>query len=545
MRTLNSVIYKNSKRKNELTTKNNSIPLAGLAFIIVFSFFSIIMAVFSYTVTSGLLKISQAYAFINILFLMNFFILFTKSVFESLNVLYFAKDLRVLLRMPIKSKDILHAKFLNMIISEYQMETIMLAVPMIVYGILTKVNFVFYIYMIIVLALLPIIPIMITSLIISIIMRFTNFIKNKNKVAYITIIFTIIIASLLTIGMNSQTTFSVNSFRNMILRANGLAETISDYFILLKPIMNTMINYDSLYGLQNLLLYIIENILCYYIILNIIAKIYLKGAIGTTINSNIDKNRINNYSENKYKKYNKNLSYIVKEFKILLRSPIFCIQCLIMPVLDPIIILGIIFGLLKFADSVGMDLINSFRSIVESGLGGFIFLGTSQVFFMMNFSSIISVSREGKNAIILKVLPISLYKQFNLKITIGLIINFFTSALATITFFIFTEKLFFSFILLIVLTIMSLISEKVKLFIDLKNPQLDWNSEYTMMKQNTNVMYELFYTVVISGILLILSKIINRLGIYIFVCLILFTIINTYLSIYIKKHQKKLFKNVF
>ena len=112
MRTLNSVIYKNSKRKNELTTKNNSIPLAGLAFIIVFSFFSIIMAVFSYTVTTGLLKISQAYAFINILFLMNFFILFTKSVFESLNVLYFAKDLRVLLRMPIKSKDI----FLSLII---------------------------------------------------------------------------------------------------------------------------------------------------------------------------------------------------------------------------------------------------------------------------------------------------------------------------------------------------------------------------------------------------------------------------------------------
>ena len=545
MRTLNSVIYKNSKRKNELTTKNNSIPLAGLAFIIVFSFFSIIMAVFSYTVTTGLLKISQAYAFINILFLMNFFILFTKSVFESLNVLYFAKDLRVLLRMPIKSKDILHAKFLNMIISEYQMETIMLAVPMIVYGIITKVNIVFYTYMVIVLTILPIIPIMIISLIISIIMRFTNFIKNKNKVAYITIIFTILIASFLTIGMNNQTVFSVNSFRNMILRANGLTETISDYFVLLKPIMNTMINYNNIYGLQNLLLYIIESILCYYIILNIIAKIYLKGAIGTTINSNIDKNRINNYSENKYKKYNKYFSYIVKEFKTLLRSPIFCIQCLIMPVLDPIIIVVIIFGLLKFADSVGMDLINSFQSIVESGLGGFIFLGTSQVFFMMNFSSIIAVSREGNNAIILKVLPISLEKQFNLKIVIGLIINFFTSVLVSIAFFIFTKELIFTLILLIVLTIMSLINEKIKLLIDLKNPQLDWNSEYTMMKQNTNVMYELFYTVMISGVLLILSKIINKFGLYISVCLILFTIINVYLSIYIKRHQKKLFKKVF
>lgn len=78
-----------------------------------------------------------------------------KSIFESLNALYFSKDLKILLRMPIKSKDIVNGKLINMILSEYQMETIMLAIPMIVYGILTKAGALFYTYMIIILAILP------------------------------------------------------------------------------------------------------------------------------------------------------------------------------------------------------------------------------------------------------------------------------------------------------------------------------------------------------------------------------------------------------
>ena len=283
MKSLTKVIYKNSKRKNEEISKNNSVPLASLAFLIVFLTLTITMASFSYTVTKGLLGIGQTYAFVNILFLMNFFILFTKSVFESLNVLYFAKDLRVLLKMPIKPKDILNSKFINMIISEYQMEIIMLGVPMVVYGILTKATFLFYIYMILVLLILPIIPIMITSLIIAVIMRFTNFIKNKSKVMYITIIVTLFIIGFITMGMNTETEFSVNVFRNIILKANGLAEAIADYFVLIKPIMNTMLNYNNLVGMQNLIIYILENIVCYYLILNIISKIYLKGAISRQV----------------------------------------------------------------------------------------------------------------------------------------------------------------------------------------------------------------------------------------------------------------------
>ena len=215
---------------------------------------------------------------------MNFLLLFVKSIFESLNVLYFSKDLKLLLRMPLKPKDILNAKLINMITSEYEMEIIMLAIPMIVYGILTNAGIMFYTYMIIILLILPITPIMITSLIISVIMRFTNKIKNKNKAMYITIIIAMLVVGLITSSFNTQS--NTTGFEGVMMQANGLAESVADSFVLIKPIMNTLLNYNNINGLINLILYVIESIICYIIILFIMSKVYLKGAIGTTINAN-------------------------------------------------------------------------------------------------------------------------------------------------------------------------------------------------------------------------------------------------------------------
>ena len=285
MKSLTSVIFKNSRRRIVVANKKENV-LGILAFLIVFGAIGTAMAMFSYSITTQLQEINQAYTFTNILLLMNFFILFAKSVFESLNVLYFSKDLKVLLRMPIKPKDILHSKMLNMIVSEYEMEIIMLAIPMIVYGILTKASMLFYVYMVAILLILPIIPILLTSLVISIIMRFTNKIKNKSKVIYITLILTTLIVGMITSSFNSQQNFSVSVVKNVILKANGVAETIAEYFILIKPIMNTLLNYDNVEGLKNLVIYIIENILCYIFVIWLMSKIYLKGAIGATINSN-------------------------------------------------------------------------------------------------------------------------------------------------------------------------------------------------------------------------------------------------------------------
>ncbi len=539
MKSLTNVIFKNSKRTNQKGF------LSFLAFSIVFVTLSVAMIAISYVVTKKLIEINQSYTFINILLVMNFIILFTKSIFESLNVLYFSKDLKILLRIPIKPKDILHAKFINMIISEYEMETIMLAIPMAIYGMLTKVNIIFYLYMIAILIILPVIPILITSLITAVIMRFTNKIKNKSKVMYIAIIFTSLIVGIILSGLGSGESIQTSKFEEIVLQTNGIAEKISDYFILIKPIMNTLLNYNNIQGLQNLILYVLENIIFYIAILIIISKIYLKGAIGTTINSKKShKNNLENLQLKDFKPKNLNKAYILKELKTISRTPIFLIQCIIIPIIYPLTIIISAVALATFGNNF-IDIWENLYKSANQTIGVAMFLSLGQVFYMMNFSSIIAVSRESKNAILAKYIPIKLSKQFKLKLSLGITINFLAGILVTVFYYLCTKNLLATILIFIELLLLNAIGEKFKLLVDLKKPQINWNSEYTMMKQNTNVMYILFYTLLVIVALLIFSQISKIIEMFLILTTILSLIINIAINNYINKKESKIFEKLY
>lgn len=539
MQSLTKVIFKNSKR----TDKSGFLAL--LAFAIVFGSLGIAMVLISTAVTKSLEKINQTYAFINILLLMNFLILFGKSIFESLNLLYFSKDLKILLRMPIKPIEILHSKFINMIISEYEMEAIMLAIPMLIYGDITKAGIMFYIYAVIVLLILPIIPILITSLVISVIMRLTNKIKNKNKVMYIAIILTTIIIGIILSSMGSGEIVSNSRFEEIVRQTNGIAENISKVFILIKQTMNILLQYDNIQGLQNLIIFIAENIIFYIIILFIISKIYLKGAIGTTINSRKNaKSAIQGLSEKDFKPKRINKSYILKELRTILRTPIFLIQCIIIPTIYPIVIILASLLLVNFANNFipAWDLL--YKNAVTCH-GAAMFLSLGQVFYMMNFTSIIAISRESKNAILTKYIPISLQKQFKLKVSLGVLLNLLAGILVTIFYYMSVHNIFATILIAIELVILNIIGEKFKLLTDLRKPQIDWNSEYTMMKQNTNVMYILFYTLLVVGILLGISVIINQTEIFLIATIVISGIINISINRYINKNDRKIFAKLY
>ena len=539
-----SVVFKNTRRADKFKTKKESF-LATLAFLIVFCFLAGLMSIFSYLITKQLIKIQQEFAFINLLLLVNFFLLFAKSIFESLNVLYFSKDLKILLRMPIKSKDILHSKLLNLIISEYQMEFIMLAIPMIVYGITTGVNFLFYLYMLVVLIFIPVIPIMTTSLIIALIMRFTNKIKNKNKSMYVTIILATFFVGIIT-GLSGDTShITVTNFKTMVLKTNGLANALADGFILIKLIMNTLAYYDRVSGFKYLLILIVENVICYFVTVFLMSKVYLPGAIGAYINGNKRKKITENITFDDLKKKPIWLSYILKELKTLVRTPIFFIECIIIPIVYPLTVFGIVLGLVKFAELVGLDLWVKLNEIALSAKGIALFLSVGQVFYMMNFSSIVAFSREANNAIITKYIPISLIKQFNLKISLGVIVNTFATLLVVMFYHMCTQNTGVVFVLFIELTMVNIIGERLKLIIDLNKPKLKWDGEYTMMKQNTNIMYELFYTFVVVIILLAISLIITDAAWYLFVMIALLFVIDAKINKKIKKDEYKLFGKLF
>ncbi len=543
MLSLTSVIIKNSKRQ-ELTNTNKFLTI--FAFFIVAGFLSLVMVGVSITATLRLKEINQSYAFVNMLFLMNFVILFSESIFHSLNILYFSKDLNTFLRMPIKSKDLVGAKLKDMILSQYEMEILMLAIPTITYGIISKVSALFYVYLFVILLILPIIPIVISTLIIAIIMRFTNFIKNKSKVMYITIILSVLLLGIVLGGFgDTKQDFTVSTFEKIILQADGLANEISNRFILIKPIMNTLLNYNNNAGLKNLLIYFLETIIVYEIGVSIISRIYLKGAIGTVINGQKFRKKLDKLTQIDLKKRNKEKTYFEKELKITLRSPIFLIQCILMPLLYPVITSIVIFAILRFAQKVNVDVMRDILQKVKNGLGYSAFLAVAQGFFMLNFSSIIAVSKEGRSSILLKTFPISLEKQFKLKTRIGIIINSLSIIIITTTYYYLFKNFILALLMFISLELLNVFGEKWKLLVDLKNPQIKWSAEYTMMKQNTNVMYELFYTILVVIFLAFIGLIFKTVENTSICILCILILLNVMMDSYIYKNIRKIFKNLF
>ena len=544
MRKITSIIIKNSKRQEKQDTLKEKI-LSAIAFLIVFLSLAITMIVTSIYVTKELAKINQEYTFINILLLMNFIILFGKSIFESLNALYFSKDLKILLRMPIKSKDIVNGKLINMILSEYQMETIMLAIPMIVYGILTKAGALFYTYMIIILAILPIIPIVIISTIISIIMRFTNIIKNKTEVMYIAIIASLIALDLLFTGFNHNINFSIAEFKETVFRINGISEEIANRFVLIKPTMNTLINYNNIVGLRNCILYILESIVTYIVGVFIISKVYLKGAIGTTINSQKANKANKRLTIEDFKKKDKKKTYLSKEIKVIARTPIFCIQCLIIPIIYPLAIMMVVAFAVVISKIIGVDLISDLMNKMNTSQMAMIFIAVGEVFFMMNFCSIIGISKESKSAILTKTIPIGFKTQFNLKTYLGKTMNLLSALIITFAYFQATKNLTQTIVMFTILYLLDSIGEKIKLYIDSRKPQVDWDNEYSMMKQNTNIMNVLFKTLITLVILYLISKLIKNQFAYLIAILILSFIVNSFINNYISRNKNKIFEKIY
>ena len=544
MKKITSIIIKNSRRQEKQETIKEKI-LSAIAFLIVFLSLAITMIVTSIYVTKELGKINQEYTFINILLLMNFIILFGKSIFESLNALYFSKDLKILLRMPIKSKDIVNGKLINMILSEYQMETIMLAIPMIVYGILTKAGVLFYAYMIIILAILPIIPIVITSTIISIIMRFTNIIKNKTEVMYIAIIATLIALDLLFTGINPNIKFSIAEFKETVFRMNGIAEEIANRFILIKPTMSTLLNYNNIEGLKNCVLYILESGITYIVGVFIISKIYLKGAIGTTINNQKENKTNRKLTIEDFKKRDKKKAYLSKEIKVIARTPIFCIQCLIIPIIYPLTIMMVVAIAVVVSKLIGVDLISDLMNKMNTSQMAMIFIAVGEVFFMMNFCSIIGISKESKSAILTKTIPIGFKTQFNLKTYLGKTMNLLSVLIITFAYFQATKDPIQTIVMFAILYLLDSMGEKIKLYIDSRKPQINWDNEYSMMKQNANIMNVLFKTLITLVILFLISKLIRNQFAYLVSILMLSFIVNSFINNYISRNKNKIFEKIY
>ena len=148
----------------------------------------------------------------------------------------------------------------------------------------------------------------------------------------------------------------------------------------------------------------------------------------------------------------------------------------------------------------------------------------------------------------MKYLPVDLYKQFIYKGIPSIIMNIIGSIAIIVTIYLQLDNIpiYYGIIVFIISLIINIINTYFMIIVDLKKPNLDWNSEASALKNNGNKLYQYVVTILIILLLTYFTKIFNNVKIIISIpsiIIVLFMIL-FFEKIYVKRNINKLFKNI-
>ena len=106
-------------------------------------------------------------------------------------------------------------------------------------------------------------------------------------------------------------------------------------------------------------------------------------------------------------------------------------QCLSPAIFIPIIMIGIVYLQTNSIQKEGFQLLFSVINVNSIQIAS-ILLGIIEFFTMFIYISITAISRDGSNAVFIKYIPVSLYKQYIYKIVPNMIMSLFSIVITLI-----------------------------------------------------------------------------------------------------------------
>ena len=135
---------------------------------------------------------------------------------------------------------------------------------------------------------------------------------------------------------------------------------------------------------------------------------------------------------------------------------------------------------------------------------------------MFIYISITAISRDGENAVFMKYIPVSLYKQYMYKIIPNIIMNIVTIIITLgMAEYLLRLPAITLIALFIVATIMGILQSIAMIIVDLKRPKLNWDSEYAVAKQNLNLVFPVLLAMVNIVILVGFVYLLKDINVYV------------------------------
>lgn len=431
------------------------------------------------------------------------------GIFYIMGSFYFSQDLETLVPLPLKPYEVLGSKFLVVMVNEYLTALPLLLPPLLVYGIGMGEGILYWLKCILLVLTAPVFPLALAAVFVVLLMRIVNLRKRKD-------ILTIVggfAGFLLALGVNFFIQRipkgpGTEDYLNKLLQGqSGLINAIGGKFP--PSLWATYGLADSgLVGLGYFLLFIGVSAALFLFLLWLSNMVFYKALIAGQEVSGKKKAPANADTGRQYARISSPVYAILRrEWKLLLRTPIYVINGLSGTIIGPFMLIVIFFA--RGADPDAVQILNvvhnpEYQPYVTLGLLGLMLFTAG-----MNLVASTSLSREGRTFWIAKMIPVAPEKQVLAK----LIQAYTVSALGIlVTCLAASILLKFALLRIVLIVAVGLVCSvplaALNLLLDVFNPKLVWNSEQEAMKQNMNGLFgmliSLFFMAVLAGVIIVL-----------------------------------------
>lgn len=425
------------------------------------------------------------------------------GIFYVINSFYFGEDTEIFLALPLRPWQVIGARFSVVLCYEYLTEIPFLLPPLIIFGIKSGAPFIYWLYALVAYLSIPILPLAMATLPTIIMMRFTNLGKRKDLLRIfggLTIIVLAIGFQFLFQNANPQN-IDPGFLQGLYTGKDGLINLISRVFPSSRFISLALVESSSLSGFINLLYFLGLSVLTLTASWLLGEKMYFQGLIGS--GETVARRRQLKSSD--YRKVSRVspvlLSYLFKEIRLLIRTPVFFMNCVLSNLFMPILIL-IPFLLQSRGNNEGRPLPwealswDPRVSIIVMA----IITGLTVFLVAANGITATSLSREGKQFYISKFIPLSYKQQILAKLLSGFIFSGIAALLIIIVASILLKIDIILAGIILLVTLLALVSVlETGLIIDIHWPKLDWDNEQKAVKQNFNALFTILISVLLVG----------------------------------------------
>ena len=472
-----------------------------------------------------LLPIQQEGLVLSLLFIALSTVTFFMSIFLVPAVYYFSKDSETLLALPLKAEEIVLSKFCLSVVYEY-VTTFLLAIPVLAaYVQVMNPDLFFYVKVLIILLLSPVVPLAFAAVIIMVIMAFVPFFKNRDLFNYASGFLALSFAIGINVVVGGTASLSQAQLLQMLTEGNNSLLALFRFMFPNLP-----------YAIQSLVdgtwisffLFLVITALVVFVFLYISKIVYFIGIIGVNETA-AGRKQLN------LKAYQKEtstkgalMSYFLKEMRLMIRTPIYLLNNIATAFIIPVILLvsiGSSVGgeeeLATFIKSIDWTNPDLLLMVSFSGLALGLMMST------LNLITPTALSREGSNIFIMKYIPMSYVKQIQAKIASGLAVSFVGILFSLIVAVILLNMHPIVIALLLVMSIQGMVfMNYLGMIVDLIRPKLVWEQEAAAVKQNLNAAFTMLPAFTLSFLPFLLMKYLPNNWFTVVALFMLFTSVN-------------------